>query len=79
MRSAERREEIVQGHFIGQVRYPDGRGDPPFSFPVKKVVGTDREVEEIARFHAVGVVIVVLRARKWSVPSLREREQLRGD
>src|ERR1051326_2267318 len=69
MRSAERRQEIVQRDLIRQVRNREARGDVVRGFRTKQIVRSDSEVEQIARLNTVGIVIVVFFA------CLRQRDQ----
>src|SRR5471030_2841890 len=73
MGSAERRQEVVQGHFVGQVGDVYGRGQLLVLFRVEQVIGADAQVENVARLHAIGIVVVVLLA------GLRQGDQLGFD
>ena len=46
---------------------------------MQQVIRPDAKVEHIPRFHAVWIVIVILRAREWTISALRERDQLGSD
>src|SRR5436309_2189010 len=73
--SAKRRQEVVQGYFVGQVVDRQGSGDTLRSFAVQKIVGADSEIEDITWGHAGRVVVVIFLARKWSVSALRKIDQ----
>src|SRR5579864_189554 len=69
MRAAERGMEVVKCNLIRQIR-DFYRGDqPPLSLRMKKVVRADRHIEQIARLHPVGIVIVIF------FSGLRQRQQ----
>ena len=61
MGAAKGRNEVVQSFFVGQVDSREPHA-PLVLVPVKNIVLTEREVEEIAGGDAGGVVIVVLSA-----------------
>ena len=73
VRAAKCRQEIVERDNLGQIVDLDGRGDPSSSFPVQQIVRSDPEVKNVARLHAVRIMIVVFLA------GLRKRDQLRSD
>src|SRR5882757_3144599 len=64
VRSAEGREEVVEGSFVGDI---DGRElEAPFIFVVvEQIVVAEADVEEIAGSDAGRVVVVVLGAWGW--------------
>src|SRR6202521_3535430 len=71
MRPAECRQEVVQSNLVGQISDLHRRRELLVLLRVEQVVGTDAQVEDMAWFYAVGIVIVVLRA------GLRQEQQLR--
>ncbi len=73
MRSAEGGEEIIQRYFVPQVVDDNGQRNALPAFCVHQIVGADTEVEDVAWFHTIGIVIVILLA------GLRKRQQLRCD
>src|ERR1017187_2036526 len=78
VRAAERRQEVVQRHFVGQVGDVHRCRDARAALMVQQVVRADAQVEHVPRFHAVGIVVVVLLAGEVIVPALRQRKQRRG-
>src|SRR5579859_5843521 len=60
MRAAEGGVKVVQGDLVHQVDDLYGGCEPLFAFGMEQVLRADTDVEQAARFHAVGIVIVVL-------------------
>src|SRR6266446_10149727 len=62
MRSAERGQEIVERHFVGQV---DGREPqaPLVAIAMEEVVVSNAGIEQVARVDAWRIVVVILRSR----------------
>src|ERR1700674_1005613 len=74
VRTAERRKEVVQSHLVGQVVDRQRRGDSPGSFLVGEIVRANPKVENTARRHAGGIVVIIFLAREVPVPALRQRK-----
>jgi hypothetical protein len=64
MRSAEGGEKIVKRHLVGHVDDCEARA-PSAPISVKQIVITDRNVEQIPRLDALGIVIVILLSGRW--------------
>ena len=63
VRAAERRQEIVHGHFVGQV--DDGEPQTPFeAIPVEQIVVADAGIKEITRSNARRIVVGILGPRR---------------
>ena len=77
VRAAERGKEVVESHLVGQVVDGKGGSEARRSLPMSEVVAANAEVDDIARLHAIGIVIVIFLAGERSIPSLRKRDQLR--
>jgi hypothetical protein len=60
--AAERRKKIVESHFVGEIFHRNAKRNAPALFFVQQVIGPRSEVEQVARSHAIRIVIVVLRA-----------------
>ena len=76
VRAAERGKEVVESHDVGQVVDSKRGGDARHSFPMREVVAADAEVKDVARLHAIGVVIVILLAWERSIAALGKSDQL---
>ena len=64
VRSAERREEVVERLLVREIY--DGEANAHFvPFCAKDVVVANRRVEKMARLRALWIVIVVFRAGGW--------------
>ena len=72
MGSAECGKKVVKRCHAGNVNDLDRCRNAALPFAVQKIIGADAEIENIARFDARGIVIVVFLARKSSVASLRQ-------
>jgi hypothetical protein len=69
MGAAECRKKVVKRKTIGQIGHGQlQRHSPPIA-ALKQVIGPERDIEEVSRFHAVGVVIIILGGR------LRQRQK----
>src|ERR1700738_3791927 len=79
MRATKRGQKVVQGHLIGKVRDLHGSGDAPSPLGVEQIVGSDAEIEDVARFHAIRIVIVILLSRERSIATLWKGNELRSD
>ena len=55
--------KLYSADLVGQVGDLERRGEVFVPLRVEQVVGADAEVEDVARLHAVGIVVVVLRGR----------------
>ena len=62
--AAERGEEIVQCHFIGDVDDREASA-PTVAIAVKQVVVPDRKVKQVAWGNARWIVVVVLGTWRW--------------
>jgi hypothetical protein len=60
MSSAESGQEIVQRNFVGNVIDGDRSGPALRLFGVKQVVRANSNADQIARFDAIGIMIVIL-------------------
>ena len=79
VRAAEGRKKVIKGLLVGQVAEVNSGRQLAAAFGVQKVVRADTQIKDIARFDAVGIVVVVLLAGKIAVAALWQREQPGGD
>ena len=61
--SAEGGQEIVERFFVGEVDYRQAQA-PLFLVAVEQIVVADCDIEQTARLHPLGIVIVVLGSRR---------------
>ena len=73
VRSTEGGQEVIQRDLVSQVFDLQGGDNALLAFRVHEIVGADAEVKDIARLHAIGIVVVIL------LPGLWKRQQLRCD
>src|ERR1035437_9761305 len=62
MRAAEGRQKVIQRDLVGQVGDLERSGELFVLLRVQQVVAAESQVEDVARLHAVGIVVVVLLA-----------------
>src|ERR1035441_1453933 len=59
-------QKVIQCDLVGQVGYLERAGELFVPLRVEQVVAADAKVEDVARFHAIGIVVVVLLADRKS-------------
>src|ERR1039457_5609372 len=69
--AAEGRQEVIQRDLVGKVGYLERPGKLFVFLRVQQVVAADAKVEDVARLHAVGIVVIVLLAGLWQGDQLR--------
>ena len=74
MRAAERRQEVVESNFIGQIDYCKPCA-PEVTVTVKQIVVTGADVEQVARRDAWRIVIVIFRSGGRKADARRSKQR----
>src|SRR5436305_12445159 len=60
VRPAERRQKVIQGYLVGQIRDREPHRNPALVLAAQKVIGADGDIEHVPRSYPIRIVVVVL-------------------